>query len=455
MDLSCLTAISPIDGRYWKQTNCLSSYFSEFGLIRYRVFVEIEYFVELCERPLPQLGNIEKSVYDALRRLHKDFKIVDAQRIKEIEKSTNHDIKAIEYWLKEEISKMPDQELNRHKEFIHFALTSQDINNTAIPLALKEAMEFVYLPALRELKSSLQKMSLDWIDIPMLARTHGQPATPTRVGKEMMVFVDRLEEELTPLSEMKYTAKFGGATGQFNAHYVAYPMIDWISFADKFVERLNLKREQWTTQISHYDSIARLCDALKRINTILINLCRDMWTYISIGYFKQKINFNEIGSSTMPHKVNPIDFENAEGNFGIANALFGHLSAKLPISRLQRDLTDSTVLRNLGVPIGHSLLAISSLKRGLSKLILNHEAINSDLEENWAVVTEALQTILRRESYPEPYEALKRLSRTGEKLTQKTVNSFIDSLNIKDGVKEELKMVSPFNYTGRIPQEKL
>lgn len=446
MELTKLSAISPIDGRYRNTTEKLASYFSEEALIKYRVFVEIEYFIALCELPLPQLKNVNKSIYTSLRAIYKDFNSVDAQQIKEIEKITNHDVKAVEYFIKEKLDAL---QLNEQKEFVHFGLTSQDINNTAIPYSIKLAMDECLLPVLQELIDKLIAYAKEWKDVSMLARTHGQPASPTRLGKEIEVFVVRLQQQLSQLKSIPYGAKFGGATGNLNAHYVAYPKTDWLAFATNFVNKtLGLNRSYPTTQIEHYDNFAAYCDALKRINTILIDLDRDIWTYISMDYFKQKIKAGEIGSSAMPHKVNPIDFENSEGNLGIANAIFEHLSAKLPISRLQRDLTDSTVLRNVGVPLAHSLIAYRSLLKGLDKLILNRQAFEKDLENNWAVVAEALQTVLRREGYPKPYEALKELTRTNAAITKDSISSFIDTLNISDEVKKELKTISPSNYTG-------
>ncbi|MDY6800107.1 MAG: adenylosuccinate lyase [Bacteroidota bacterium] len=446
MDIDTLLAISPIDGRYRNKTNELSSYFSEFGLIKYRVLVEIEYFIALCEIPLQQLSWFDKSKYDLLRKIYLNFSIQDAKKIKDIEKVTNHDVKAVEYFIKEKFDKF---KLEPYKEFIHFGLTSQDINNTAIPYSLRDAMEAVFYPVLNDLMNKLKQLSKDWEKIPMLARTHGQPASPTRLGKEMAVFVVRLEKQLGQLRNIPYSAKFGGATGNFNAHFVAYSEVDWNDFGNHFVnDILKLNRSFPTTQIEHYDNIAAFFDALKRINTILIDLSRDFWTYISMNYFKQKINKGEVGSSAMPHKVNPIDFENAEGNLGIANALCEHLAFKLPVSRLQRDLTDSTVLRNIGVPVGHSIIACQSLLKGLGKVLVNESAIHNDLEENWAVVAEAIQTILRREGYPKPYEALKELTRTGEKINKECIHKFIDGLKLNDVVKKELKNITPFNYTG-------
>ncbi|GAB3894573.1 adenylosuccinate lyase [Larkinella knui] len=445
MKLSALTAVSPIDGRYRRQIESLAPYFSEWGLIRYRIRIEIEYFIELCELPLPQLKDIDHQVFPKLRALYENFSEADALRIKEIERETNHDVKAVEYFIKE---KLADLNIADHLEFIHFGLTSQDINNTATPLLLSDALETEIEPQYREVFMKLQELAEQWKAIPMLARTHGQPASPTRLGKELLVFCERIEKQLFMLSSIPVSAKFGGATGNFNAHCVAYPDIDWKSFGDDFVEKLGLERSQNTTQIEHYDMLAATLDAFKRLNTILIDLNRDMWAYISMNYFKQQIKAGEVGSSAMPHKVNPIDFENSEGNLGIANAVFEHLSAKLPISRLQRDLTDSTVLRNLGVPFAHSLIALKSLLKGLGKLQLNEAAIHADLEENWAVVAEGIQTILRREGYPKPYEALKDLTRTNEKITADTMARFIDGLNVSDSVKAELRAITPYTYTG-------
>ncbi|WP_460678770.1 adenylosuccinate lyase [Mucilaginibacter koreensis] len=444
--LSALTAISPIDGRYHSTTQLLSEYFSEYALIKYRVFVEIEYFIALCEHPLPQLQNFDVSKFEMLRQIVSNFSVADAQQIKEIEKTTNHDVKAVEYFIK---GKFDQLNLNEYKEFIHFGLTSQDINNTATPYYFKLAIHEVYLPALQQVINLLKEQANAWAAIPMLARTHGQPASPTRLGKELMVFVERLENQLILLKQVPFSAKFGGATGNFNAHHVAYPQIDWRVFGNHFVNNvLGLTRSQLTTQIEHYDNFAAHCDALKRINTILIDLDRDIWTYISMNYFKQKIKAGEVGSSAMPHKVNPIDFENSEGNLGIANALFEHLAAKLPISRLQRDLTDSTVLRNIGVPVAHTLIALKSTLKGLNKLLLNEDAIRQDLEDNWAVVAEAIQTILRRENYPNPYEALKELTRTNQGINAASISSFIDTLNVDDAIKAELRQISPSSYTG-------
>lgn len=446
MELTKLSAISPIDGRYRNTTEKLADYFSEAALIKYRVLVEIEYFIALCELPLPQLEKFDKTIYPSLRKIYKNFNEADAQQIKDIEKTTNHDVKAVEYFIKEKFDAL---QLNEQKEFIHFGLTSQDINNTAIPYSLKDAMNECLVPVLEEVVAKLYSLSNEWEEIPMLARTHGQPASPTRLGKEIQVFVVRLQNQIAQLKAIPYSAKFGGATGNLNAHHVAYPKIDWLTFATNFVTTsLNLHRSYPTTQIEHYDNFAAFCDALKRINTILIDLDRDIWTYISMNYFKQKIKEGEIGSSAMPHKVNPIDFENSEGNLGIANALFEHLSAKLPISRLQRDLTDSTVLRNVGVPLAHTLIAYRSLLKGLEKLILNTEAIEQDLENNWAVVAEAIQTVLRREGYPKPYEALKELTRTNTHITKNSIAAFIDTLAVSDAVKKELKAISPSNFTG-------
>ena len=446
MTLTPLSAISPIDGRYRNTTAVLAEYFSEFALIKYRVFVEIEYFIALCEHPLPQLQNFDKNATEKLRASYKNFSETDAESIKVIEKTTNHDVKAVEYFLKKEFDKLG---METFKEFIHFGLTSQDINNTAIPYSFKLALNEVYYPALKDLISILKKYAADWDHIPMLAHTHGQPASPTRLGKELMVFVERLENQLKLLQLVPYSAKFGGATGNFNAHHTGYPGIDWKAFGNHFVnEILGLSRSQYTTQIEHYDNFAAQCDALKRINNILIDLDRDMWAYISMNYFKQQIKEGEIGSSAMPHKVNPIDFENSEGNLGVANALFEHFAAKLPISRLQRDLTDSTVLRNIGVPIAHTLIAIKSTIKGLNKLLLNPDALNAHLEANWAVVAEAIQTILRREGYPNPYEALKELTRTNSQVDAKTIAVFVDGLNVSTEVKDEIKRITPENYTG-------
>ena len=445
MQLSALTAVSPLDGRYRRQIESLAPYFSEWGLIRYRIRIEIEYFIELCELPLPQLKDIDHAVFPKLRALYENFSEADALRVKEIERETNHDVKAVEYFIKE---KLADLAISDHLEFIHFGLTSQDINNTATPLLLSDALATEIEPQYRAVFMKLQELADTWKGIPMLARTHGQPASPTRLGKELLVFCERIEKQLFMLSSIPVSAKFGGATGNFNAHFVAYPNIDWKIFGDDFVEKLGLERSQHTTQIEHYDMLAATLDAFKRLNTILIDLNRDMWAYISMNYFKQQIKPGEVGSSAMPHKVNPIDFENSEGNLGIANAVFEHLSAKLPISRLQRDLTDSTVLRNLGVPFAHSLIALKSLLKGLGKLQLNEAAIHADLEENWAVVAEGIQTILRREGYPKPYEALKDLTRTNEKITADTIARFIDGLNVAENVKVELRAITPYTYTG-------
>jgi len=444
MDLTSLSAISPIDGRYRSQLSSLAPYFSEYGLIKYRVQVEVEYFIFLAEKKLFSLPAKVKAA--KLRAIYQDFTEMDALEIKSTEKITNHDVKAVEYFLKDRLNKMGAGD---SAEWVHFGLTSQDINNTAIPLLWKDAIEQTYMPAMLNALGRLRKLSLEWKDVSMLARTHGQPASPTKLGKEIMVFIERLEGQIVQLWHVPYAAKFGGATGNFNAHYAAFPKTDWVKFANAFVnERLGLERMQYTTQIEHYDNLAAQFDALKRINTILIDLCRDMWTYISVEYFKQKTKKDEIGSSAMPHKVNPIDFENAEGNLGIANALYEHLSAKLPISRLQRDLTDSTVLRNIGVPMAHSCLALLSLEKGLSKLLLNKEKLEADLENNWAVVAEAIQTILRREKYPKPYEALKALTRGKASITKQDMHKFINSLKVNAKVKKELKAITPHNYTG-------
>ncbi len=446
MNYTPLTAISPIDGRYHSKTKELQAYFSEFGLIKYRVLVEVEYFIALCEIPLPSLDGLSDQKKEELRNIYKAFSEEDANWIKETEKTTNHDVKAVEYFLKD---KMKALGLESQLEFIHFGLTSQDINNTAIPLSLKEGIQEVYKPMLEKLIEKIKELEYEWKDIPMLARTHGQAASPTRLGKELKVYRERLEIQKNSLNQVPFGAKFGGATGNFNAHFVAYPEIDWVSFSNHFLnETLGIHRSQTTTQIEHYDHIAGLFDALKRINTILIDLDRDIWTYVSMDYFKQKLKAGEIGSSAMPHKVNPIDFENSEGNLGIANAVFEHLSGKLPISRLQRDLTDSTVLRAIGVPLAHSLIAFQSTLKGLDKLVLNEEAISQELENNWAVVAEAIQTVLRREGFEKPYEALKGLTRTHEKVTKESVHQFIESLDISEKLKEELKTISPSNYLG-------
>ncbi len=446
MSLHILNAISPIDGRYRNKTESLATFFSEEALIKYRVRVEIEYFIALCEIPLPQLSSFDASLYEPLRKIYLEFTTADAQEIKEIEKTTNHDVKAVEYFIKNAFDRMG---LQKFKEFIHFGLTSQDINNTAIPLSVKEAMNEVYIPQYVGLLNKLEQMASEWSDVPMLARTHGQPASPTRLGKEIAVFVVRLKEQFNLLNDIPSAAKFGGATGNFNAHKVAYPQIDWKAFGKKFVqEQLGLHHSFPTTQIEHYDHLAALFDTLKRINTIILDLNRDFWTYVSMDYFKQQIKKGEVGSSAMPHKVNPIDFENSEGNLGIANAIFEHLSAKLPISRLQRDLTDSTVLRNVGVPFSHTLIAFQSTLKGLNKLLLNRPKFDQDLENNWAVVAEAIQTILRREGYPNPYETLKGLTRTNISIDQKSIAGFIDTLEVSEPIKNELKAISPMNYTG-------
>ena len=447
MTLDALTAVSPIDGRYRSKTECLADYFSEYALIRYRVRVEIEYFITLCELPLPQLKSFNSELFEQLRDIYRNFDEASAARVKEIESITNHDVKAVEYFIKEEFDKIGG--LDDYKEFIHFGLTSQDINNTSVPLSVKEALEEVFYPQVEELIAQLKEYAEAWKDVPMLAKTHGQPASPTRLGKEVEVYVYRLSEQLATLRNCKMTAKFGGATGNFNAHHVAYPQHDWRAFGNHFVsEKLGLEREQWTTQISNYDHLGSVFDAIRRINTIIIDLDRDFWMYISMEYFKQKIKAGEVGSSAMPHKVNPIDFENSEGNLGIANAILQFLAQKLPVSRLQRDLTDSTVLRNVGVPVGHSVIAIQSTLKGLRKLILNEEKLKEDLENTWAVVAEAIQTILRREAYPHPYEALKALTRTNEKMTEETIHAFVQTLNVSDSVKAELMAITPYNYTG-------
>ena len=451
MELDVLTAISPIDGRYRNKTEQLAGYFSEYALIRYRVRVEIEYFITLCELPLPQLEDFDHNLFEPLRDIYRTFTEQDAARVKEIEKVTNHDVKAVEYFIKEKIdgSEKLKVKSEQYKEFIHFGLTSQDINNTSVPLSIKEALEEVYYPMVEELIEQLNDYAEQWKNVPMLAKTHGQPASPTRLGKEIMVYVYRLEEQLRGLKDTPITAKFGGATGNFNAHHVAYPQYDWREFGNQFVsEKLGLEREQWTTQISNYDWLGAIFDAMRRINTIVIDLDRDFWMYISMEYFKQKIKAGEVGSSAMPHKVNPIDFENSEGNMGMANAVLGFLAQKLPVSRLQRDLTDSTVLRNVGVPMGHALIAIQSTLKGLRKLILNEAKLQEDLDNTWAVVAEAIQTILRREAYPNPYEALKALTRTNQKMTEETIHEFIKGLEVSDEVKEELMAITPSNYTG-------
>ena len=445
--LDSLTAISPIDGRYRGKTVSLAEYFSEYALIRYRVRVEIEYFIALCELPLPQLQDFNHSLFENLRAIYGEFSTADAQRVKDIERVTNHDVKAVEYFIKEKFDKIGN--LDKYKEFIHFGLTSQDINNTSVPLSIKDALTQVICPAIEELIAQLQTYADEWREVPMLSKTHGQPASPTRLGKEIMVFVYRLTEQLNQLKAYPITAKFGGATGNFNAHHVAYPDYDWREFANTFVgEKLGLRREQYTTQISNYDCIGGVFDALRRVNTIIIDLDRDFWMYISMEYFKQKIKAGEVGSSAMPHKVNPIDFENSEGNLGISNALLQFLAAKLPVSRLQRDLTDSTVLRNVGVPFGHTVIAIESTLKGLRKLILNEQRLRADLDDNWAVVAEAIQTILRREAYPNPYEALKQLTRTNQKMTEQTIHDFVRTLDVDDEIKNQLLAITPHNYTG-------
>jgi len=447
MELTALTATSPIDGRYRSKTESLDKYFSEYALIRYRVRVEIEYFICLCELPLPQLADFPHDLFPTLRAIYEEFSLADAQRVKDIEAVTNHDVKAVEYFIKEKMTaiNLQPSALN----FVHFGLTSQDINNTAVPMSLKEALADVLCPLYEQLISKLEALATEWKDIPMLAKTHGQPASPTRLGKELMVFVYRLQEQFQTLKEARFTAKFGGATGNFNAHHIAYPEIDWRAFANRFVrEQLGLEREQWTTQISNYDHLASVFDALRRINTVIIDLDRDVWQYISMGYFRQKVKAGEVGSSAMPHKVNPIDFENSEGNLGIAGAILEHLAHKLPISRLQRDLTDSTVLRNIGVPVGHTVIALQSTLKGLGKLLLNEEPIKADLQNNWAVVAEGIQTILRREGYPNPYETLKALTRTGAAISPESIASFIETLDVSDAVKAELRQITPENYTG-------
>lgn len=446
MDLSLLTAISPVDGRYRSKTQTYAAYFSEYALMRFRVLVEIEYFISLCEIPLKQLEHVPSSVYPKLRDLYTQFSEADALKIKEIEAVTNHDVKAIEYFVKEKFDLLG---LDAFKEFIHFGLTSQDINNTAVPYSIKAALSDVYFPEMALLTQELNRLVDEWRDVSMLAKTHGQPASPTRLGKELMVFVNRLNEQIAVLQKTPNSAKFGGATGNFNAHTVAYPSIDWKKFGNNFLtEKLGLDREQWTTQISNYDNLAAQFDAMKRINTILIDLCRDIWTYVSMEYFKQKIKAGEVGSSAMPHKVNPIDFENAEGNLAVANSLLEFMAAKLPVSRLQRDLTDSTVLRNVGMPFAHSMIATQSILKGLKKLLLNETAIYRDLDNNWAVVAEGIQTILRREAYPSPYEALKALTRTNEGINEKSIRDFIETLDVNQSVKEELRRITPRNYTG-------
>lgn len=447
MDLNLLTAISPVDGRYRGKTEPLVEYFSEYALIRYRVRVEIEYFITLCELPLPQLAQFPAELFSRLRQIYKEFSVADAQRVKDIERVTNHDVKAVEYFIKEQFDAIGG--LEAYKEFIHFGLTSQDINNTSVPLSIKDALSEVYYPQLEELISQLEQYAADWAQVPMLAKTHGQPASPTRLGKEVQVFVYRLKRQLDMLKACPITAKFGGATGNFNAHHVAYPEYDWRAFGNSFVaEKLELEREEYTTQISNYDCLGALFDAMKRINTILIDLDRDFWQYVSMEYFRQRVKAGEVGSSAMPHKVNPIDFENSEGNLGVANAILSHLSQKLPVSRLQRDLTDSTVLRNVGVPLGHMIISIQSTLKGLGKLLLNEEALRRDLDNCWAVVAEAIQTILRREAYPSPYEALKALTRTGKPIDEPTIKDFIEGLNVSESVKQELRAISPQSYTG-------
>ena len=447
MELNLLTAISPIDGRYRSKTEALASYFSEFALIKYRVRVEVEYFITLCELPLPQLQGVDRDLFDTFRDIYRHFTEADARRIKEIESVTNHDVKAVEYFLKEKFDAIGG--LEAYKEFIHFGLTSQDINNTSVPLSVKEALSETYYPLIEQLIAQLNTYADEWADIPMLAKTHGQPASPTRLGKEIKVFASRLQRQLDTLKACPLTAKFGGATGNFNAHHVAYPAFDWKAFGNRFVaEKLGLEREEYTTQISNYDNLSAIFDAMKRINTIMVDMNRDFWQYISMEYFKQKIKAGEVGSSAMPHKVNPIDFENAEGNLGIANAIFEHLATKLPVSRLQRDLTDSTVLRNVGVPFGHTLIAIQSSLKGLGKLLLNEAAINRDLDNCWSVVAEAIQTILRREAYPHPYEALKALTRTNRAIDEASIRTFIDGLDVSEELKQELRAITPHNYTG-------
>ena len=446
MELSILTAISPVDGRYRNKVEALAPYYSEFALIKYRVRVEIEYFIALCELPVPQLAGVDKNLFESLRDIYRNFSLADANVVKDTEKVTNHDVKAVEYFIK---GKFDEMGLSDYKEFIHFGLTSQDINNTSVPMMVKESLSDVFVPALEELIAKLNAYAEDWKDIPMLAKTHGQPASPTRLGKEIKVFAYRLEEQLATLKAVKYTAKFGGATGNYNAHNVAYPATDWKAFGNKFVsEYLGLEREQWTTQISNYDHLAAIFDAIKRINTIIIDLDRDFWTYISMEYFKQTIKAGEVGSSAMPHKVNPIDFENSEGTLGISTAILEHLAHKLPVSRLQRDLTDSTVIRNIGVPLAHSLLAVASTMKGLGKLLLNESAIKADLENCWNVCAEAIQTILRRENYPKPYETLKELTRTNDVVNAESISKFIEGLNVSEEVKAELREITPYTYTG-------
>ncbi len=446
MKLTSLTAVSPIDGRYRRHTAGTAKYYSEFGLINYRVRVEVEYFIALCELPLPQLKSFDKNIFGDLRKLYTEFSEADALWIKDKEAITNHDVKAVEYFIKDAFDKL---NISKYKEFIHFGLTSQDINNTSVPLSLKEGIQNELLPLLTQVQTKIKSLATEWKKIPMLAKTHGQPASPTKLGKEFLVFHERIEAQLAQLKTVPFSAKFGGATGNFNAHHVAYPNIDWQKFANNFVNNtLGLSRSQHTTQIEHYDNLGAMFDAIKRIDTILIDLSRDIWQYVSMGYFKQKIKKGEIGSSAMPHKVNPIDFENAEGNLGIANAIYEHLSQKLPISRLQRDLTDSTVLRNVGVPIGHTQIALNSLLKGLNKLLINEDAIKKDLEDNWAVVAEAIQTVLRREAYPNPYEALKELTRKNEAITADTIASFIETLDVSEEIKAELRVITPHNFTG-------
>lgn len=446
MELQSLTAISPIDGRYRNKVDELGEYFSEYALIKYRVRVEIEYFIALCQLPLPQLKSIDTKLFDELRNIYRNITPAEAQRIKDIEAVTNHDVKAVEYFIKEQFDKLG---LQQYKEFIHFGLTSQDINNTSVPLSLKEALDNVFYPEIEALVAELNRLATEWKDIPMLAKTHGQPASPTRLGKEIMVFVNRLKVQIDAMRKLPIPAKFGGATGNFNAHNVAFPSIDWVAFGNNFVDStLGLSREQYTTQISNYDNLSAVFDALKRINVVMIDLCRDFWMYIMMEYFKQKIKKGEVGSSAMPHKVNPIDYENAEGNLGISNAILEHLAAKLPVSRLQRDLTDSTVLRNVGVPVAHTIISIKSIMKGLSKVLLNESAIARDLENNWAVVAEGIQTILRREGYPNPYETLKELTRTNTKIDAQSIASFIDTLNVSESVKAELRAITPQTYTG-------
>lgn len=448
MKLEKLTAISPVDGRYRDKVSELDDFFSEYALIRYRILVEVEYFITLCSIPLPQLKEIDTKVFTRLRQIYRNFNVNEAVKVKDFENITNHDVKAVEYYLKEKFDELG---LAKFKEFIHFGLTSQDINNTAIPYSLKDSLIEIYFPLLNDLIHKMENLSKSWSKVPMLARTHGQPASPTNLGKEMMVFIERLKKQFGMLQLVPFSAKFGGATGNFNAHYIAYPEIDWVDFGNAFVNNvLDLNRSQTTTQIEHYDNFAAICDNLKRINNILIDMCRDFWTYISMEYFKQKLKKDEVGSSAMPHKVNPIDFENAEGNLGVANAIFEHLASKLPISRLQRDLTDSTVLRNVGVPMAHTILSYKAILKGLDKLIINEDAINADLEDNWSVVAEAIQTILRREGIKNPYEKLKDLTRTNKKIDKQTIETFIDSLDVDQKIKNELKKITPSNYTGII-----